>query len=304
MPYWQSAPLRILLGALGTVASACPRGLELAAGPLLGRLVLALGLFKAKTAAENIRRCFPELEESERRKILRGNYEHYGILFFEFLHFFSPIPGHYRRYMKRHSLLEGYENWERAHAKGKGVLFVASHVGYWEMLAAAGALSGMPLTVVTTVLQPDWLNAKITAERSSTGVEAAYHPGAGKHVLKALRNGRSVAFMNDQYAPPPMGLPVKFFGVKVNTLSAVAPLAKRTGAAIIPVGTYRDDKGVSRVVIGKEMHLGADLDDTAKATEILAGTVERWVRRHPTQWLWIHRRFKNVDWNEPSPKSS
>jgi KDO2-lipid IV(A) lauroyltransferase len=292
-----SVPLYALLFALGCVALCLPRALELRLGPLLGRTAMRLGLFKPKIAYENISRAMPELGPEGWKQLQRRNFEHYGILFFEFIHFFAPWPGHYRAYARRVSRLEGYENWQRANAKGRGVIFVASHVGFWEMLAAAGGLAGMPLTVVTTVLKPAWLHKKIAACRRSTGVSQAHHPGALPAVLRALRAGGSVAFMNDQYAPPPMGVPVRFFGVEVATLGAVAAIAQRTGAAVVPVSCHRDEGGLSRVVVEPELELGAAHEDTRAATQIMAAKVEGWVRRHPEQWLWIHRRFKNVDWS-------
>lgn len=286
-----SAPLRILLAVLGLGASFLPRPLELRLGRGLGRLALALGLFRPRIARENIARCLPRWSAGEREALLRANYEHYGVLFFEFLHFFSPIPGHFRRYAARVSRLENRELWERAQAGGKGVIFFSAHLGFWEMSAAAAGLSGLAPTIVTTVLKPGWLHRRITEARASAGVAQAFHPGSMPAVLRALRRGGSVAFMNDQYARPPMGLPVAFFGSRVDTLSVVGPLAKRTGARVLPVYSVRGEDGVVSVRIEPEMDLGEDAEE---ATQRVAERVELWVRRHPEQWLWIHRRFKNA----------
>lgn len=296
-----SAPLRVLLTALGLGATVLPRRAELTIGPALGRLVRRLGLFKVKRAAEHIALCFPEKTPEEREALLVANYEHYGILLFEFMHFFSPVPGHYRRYAARVSRLVGREHWEAARAKGKGVLFFSSHMGWWEMSAAAGGLAGVAPTVVTTVLKPEWLDAMITEGRSSCGITAAYHPGSMPSVMRVLRKGGSVAFMNDQYAPPPMGAPVPFFGALVNTLTVVGPLAKRTGAAVVPVSVERDEHGVNVVTMQPEFDLSAAKGDAAASTTLIAARVEEWVRRRPAQWLWIHRRFKNAAWNRAAP---
>lgn len=285
-----------LLSALGLAAAALPRRAELALGGLFGRAALALGLFKDRVAAENIRRALPELSAAARRDLLARNYEHMGRLFFEYLHFFAPLPGHYRRYAEANSRLDGLEHWEAARAKGKGALIVSLHLGWWEMQAASGGLAGMPLTVVTKALKPDWLHRLMTERRLSTGVRAALHPGSMPAIMRALRKGEAVAFMNDQYARPPMGLKVRFFGVEVDTLAAVGPLAKRTGAAILPATSYRDEHGVTRVTLSPELDLGADADDPVRATQALAAVVERAVRERPEQWLWLHRRFKNVVW--------
>lgn len=278
-----------------------PRSVELFLGPLFGRAVHRLGLFKTRTVAENIANCFPEKSAAERAALARANYEHYGILFFEYAHFFSPIPGHFKRYAAKISRLVGRAHWEKAHAKGKGVLFFSSHVGFWEMSAASAGLSGMNPTIVTTILKPAWLNAMITGGRASAGVAQAFHPGSMPTVLRALRKGGAVAFMNDQYAPPPMGLPVSFFGVLVNTLSVVGPLSKRTGAPVLPVSVHRDKDGVQVATIEPEFDLSSANGDGAASTELIAARVEAWVRRHPEQWLWIHRRFKHVVWPAPAP---
>jgi KDO2-lipid IV(A) lauroyltransferase len=113
--------------------------------------------------------------------------------------------------------------------------------------------------------------------------------------MKAIRAGECVVFVMDQYMPPPMGAPTRFFGVLVDTLAAVPPLARRTGAAIIPVRQIRDTDGTVRILVDPEVPLG---DDDAADNERLAGLVERWIRAVPGQWLWVHRRFKHVDWSD------
>jgi KDO2-lipid IV(A) lauroyltransferase len=105
----------------------------------------------------------------------------------------------------------------------------------------------------------------------------------------------------DQYASPPMGVPARFFGVEVDTLAAVGPLAQRTGAAVVPVSTVRDAEGIVHVRIEPELELGEALEDPAKVTQILASKVEAWIRATPEQWLWAHRRFKHVVWPEEYP---
>lgn len=294
LPSWQSIPLVVLLSGLGLLASALPRRLEVALGRALGRLVFRARLFKRAVVEANVRRCFPDLDESSRLSLIRRNYEHYGILLFEYMHFFSPFQGHWKAYVPRVARVEGREHWEQAQARGKGVIFFCSHLGCWETGAAAIAVTGVPATIVTTVLEPPWLHRKITAARASVGMAGAFHPGSLPAVIKTLRRGDSVAFMNDQYAHPPMGLPATFFNTRVDTLSVVGPLAKRTGAAVLPLRTFRAPDGTTVASIEPELDFGAEAGDAAATTQAITSRVERWVRDNPEQWLWMHRRFKNV----------
>lgn len=291
-----SALIWIVLSSLGLAVSFLPRSLELRLGPLLGRLHLRLDPKRRKIAYDNIRRCLPELKEAGWNRLLKENYDHYGLLALEILHMFSPLPGHYRRYAQKVSILEGFENWKRGHDKGRGVLFVSTHLVNWELMAAAGAMGGIPLTIVTRHLKPEWLHKKMEAARLSVNIRCAYQPRTMPAIMKGLRKGESIGFVMDQYAPPPMGIPVPFFGVKVDTLAAVGTLAVRTGAAIIPGIARRDANGIIHVDMEPELDLGKALGDQALVTEILARKVEGWIRADPSHWLWVHRRFKNVIW--------
>ena len=204
MSLWLSAPLWLLLTALGLGAALLPRRAELVLGAFFGRLVMRLRLFKRKTACDNIRHCLPELGPEGWDALLEKNFEHYGILFFSL------------------------------------------HLGFWAMVGGFAALrTGRPLTCVTTVLKPPCLHKSITDCRLSLGVKPAFHPGSLPAVLRALRRNEAVAFMNDQYARPPMGRPVPFFGVRADTLDA-PPLQERRLAGFTQL-RGPEGKGLARL---------------------------------------------------------
>ncbi len=286
--------LRLPVHGLGLFVTALPRSWEMALGRACGRAALLADRKRPKIAAENIRRCLPELDAAGRDALLRANFEHYGILVLELAHMFSPIPGHWRRYVERNVRVRGLERWERAHARGKGELFVSTHIANWEFCAAIGSMRGMDVMVVTRNLKPRWLHDWMEKARLTTGVTAAYQPRTMPAVLKHIRKGSGVVFVMDQYMPPPMGSPLRLFGAMVDTLSAVAPLARRTGAAVLPVSARREDDGVVTVTVEPEFVLtDSDQDDNQR----LASVVENWMRGNPAQSLWGHRRFKHADWD-------
>ena len=113
-------------------------------------------------------------------------------------------------------------------------------------------------------------------------------------MLKALRRGESVGFAMDQYMPPPMGSPAPFFGTMVDSLAAVGSLAARTGAAVVPATQKRMPDGTIRIILSPPLDLKDVLDDPACANARLLRVIEDMIRGNPSQWLWIHRRFKNL----------
>jgi len=297
MPFLLSVFLRFVLGALGSAVTLTPRSWELTLGPALGRLGLRFDRKRRDIARENIRRCLPELGAAGTDALLRENFEHYGVLTLELLHMFSPFPGHYRRYSLRTATIEGLDHWRRAHDKGRGVLFVSAHLANWELMAGLGAMNGVPITIVTRHLKPEWLHRKMLEARRSVSFGCFFNnENPARKIIGALRRGESVGFVMDQYAPPPTGARVPFFGIEVDTLAAVGTFAERTGASIIPVYQRRDASGVVRIVIEPELNLGEARRDPAASTALLAARTEAWIRREPAQWLWAHRRFKNVAW--------
>ena len=287
--------LRIPTHGLGLFVAALPRSWEAALGRFLGRCAMRVDPKRRRIAQENLDRCLPELAPAERRRILRENYEHYGVLVLELAHMFTPIEGHWPAYVARTTRVEGLENWDKAHARGKGELFCSAHLANWEFAAAAGAIGGMKVMIVTRKLKPQWLHDWMEKVRLSAGVTAAYQPRTVPAVMKRLRDGEGVVFVMDQYMPPPMGEPTRFFGVMVDTLAAIAPLSRRTGAAILPVRQIRGEDGIVRILVDPEIRLS---DDDKADNQRLADLVESWIRAVPGQWLWAHRRFKHVDWSK------
>jgi len=203
------------------------------------------------------------------------------------------LLGEMPRIAKEKVDFRGFENWKRAQEQGRGVLFLSSHVGNWEIMAAAGAAQGMELLIVTKHLKPEWLHRAIEAGRRRAGVEATYEPRTLKDVLRWLQQGKTVGIVADQYAGPPVGIRVPVFGVPTGTHSAPAMIAKRTGAAVLPVVNYRTPEGGWVVEVRPALLLEPEgPEDLAKQTAAFSRELEKDIRKFPEQWLWIHKRFK------------
>ncbi len=292
--------LWIILTLTGTLVSFLPRSLEIKLGKALGHFLLWIGGTRKRIAWENISLCMPEISASDRQRLLKENFEHYGILAFELLHMFSPIPGHYLSYVQKIAAVEGLENWQKAHKRGKGVLFVSAHLANWEIMSIIAALKGVPVTIITRQLKPAWLNKKITSLRALAGCGSAYKEQRLSAVLKGLHNQKSIGFVLDQYIAPPAGIYVQFFTAQVHTLGVLGLFSKRAQAPIVPVSQTRDEKGIIHVIFEPAINPEEIPEDSKEFTQALSLRVEGWIRKNPAQWLWVHRRFKNAIWDNPA----
>ncbi|MCC7440346.1 MAG: lysophospholipid acyltransferase family protein [Bdellovibrionales bacterium] len=272
----------------------CPWWVRRASGVGLGAILRAAGL-KASVVRENLRRLLPEddaASERSRRRIFRQSYSHLGHLVIEVLTVLGPM----RRLIARSVEVTGAEKVHAALAEGKGAILLSSHVGNWEYMAGASGKMKVPLMIVTKRLKPAWLHEAIERGRERCGVRGTYEPRTFRDVLSWLKEGRAVGFVLDQYAGPPIGVRVPFLGVPVGTATTVATVARRTGAPVFPIVCYRVPGGGTKVEVGDALGWEDCGDEVQRALAVntarYVAILESYVRAHPEQWLWIHRRFK------------
>jgi Kdo2-lipid IVA lauroyltransferase/acyltransferase len=283
---------------IGRVLGSIPASVILKMGTGLG-VVLDFFEFRKRVVVENLRRAFPEWSDQKLAAVVRAQYTSFGCLLLEFLRSFHPNFG---EIIDRESTCEGLENLDAARAGGKGALVMTAHIGNWEAFCSHGAyVSKIPVTMVTKRLEPAWFQDYVVKVRESFGTKMAFEPKTMQLVIKTLRDKKVVGFAIDQFAGSPVGARVPFFGVPVGTHTALAVLAQRFEAPVVPGYAVRKPGGGFHVVF--EPALPFVKFDSATANnpreqEIIANTaaynqvVERWVRRYPEQWLWIHRRWK------------
>jgi len=273
------------------VLSLIPRPLFLALGRGLGAL-LRKGGFRAAIVEGNLALAYPELPPEGRERLYSRIFAETGVLFLEILRMFYRFD----RMVLRNSDVEGLEHLRAALAGGKGAFAMTAHLGNWELLTTTGPLYlGTPVTMVTKELKPAWLQRVFVLVRGLLGVRMACEPRTMPEILRALKKGHIVGFVMDQYAGAPVGARVPFFGKAVGSHTALAALALRTGAPVVPAIAVRKPDG--RYLIRFEPPL--QLEERAEpGAALIANTAlfvrhtEGWVREFPEQWLWIHRRWK------------
>ena len=284
----------LLLRGAGWFYYLAPRRLRAILARALGFISRMAG-YRAAVVQQNLAFAYPGDSPEQvhlRAKLTRDFYRHLGHLAFEGLTLFGPM----RRYAAEQGECIGAEHWERARAAGRGVLLVTSHVGSWEVAAAMGAMTrDADVVLVSRNYKPYWMRQAIEDGRKRCGLDSTYEPRTLRDVLARLKRNGTVAIVIDQYMAPPVGVRVPFFGVPVGTQVAIAVLAKRTGAAVLPFRNHRGDDGRVIVEAGAALpwisHQNPDVE-LALNTAAYSALVEGQIREHPAQWLWSHRRFK------------
>ncbi|MGH9632277.1 MAG: lysophospholipid acyltransferase family protein [Bryobacteraceae bacterium] len=185
---------------------------------------------------------------------------------------------------------EGFEHFEEAMHRGRGVLFATAHLGNWELSAFAHALLSRPMHVVVRPLDNPGIDALVERRRALSGNWLIPKKEAARAVLKALARNEAAGVLIDQNSSLDEGVFVEFFGVPACANPGFAKLAAHSGAAVMPgFALWSESEGryVLRFYPIVEM-TGDPLKDTAA----LQKQLESVVREHPDQWLWIHRRWK------------
>ncbi len=271
-------------------ARVLPHGISEACGGALGRAFFLLDRRHRRIALDNVAAAFPGRTAAEHRAIVRDAFGHFGRLLLAVLEFSALTP----EQMLARVEFEGEDRVRLAHAHGNGVLFVTGHFGYWELQALVHALRFPPMAVLARTLDNTRLNGLLERIRTRTGNTVIYRQGTLRRVMRTLQAGRGVGMLIDQHMISRDAIQVDFFGRPAATTAAVAALAIRTGAPVVPLFALPLGRGRYRMIYEHpvEPPMTDDPDALRDFTQRCTDVLEMYVRRHPDLWLWMHRRWR------------
>ena len=262
-------------------------------GRAIGQCAYVIDAERRRVALENLAYAFPLRPDAERATLAKAMFAHFGSLLLELIKF-----GMYtREQMLAASETEGEERVRQAHQQGRGVLYFTGHFGYWEILAVTHALRMEPMSVLARPLDNPYLHAALEEIRTSTGNRVIYRQGAVRRILRNLADGGIVGVLIDQHLHSTDAVYVGFFRRQAATTSALAALALRTGAPVIPVFALPLPHGRYRFIYEHPVDPPrADTPDAVREfTQRCTDVLEMYVRRHPELWMWMHRRWRDQD---------
>ena len=274
------------------VVRVLPDALVRQLGALLGLAFYGLDRVHRRVAETNLATAFPKRSAEDRQVITRAMFVHFGRLLLELLKFSTLDAAGMRARIE----FEGRDRAESAYAQGKGVLFVTGHFGFWEIHAIGHGLELQPIGVLARALDNPYLNTLLEHVRGRSGNFVIYRHGAVRKVLRALAAGQGVAMLIDQHMHSPDAIYVDFFERPAATTSMLAALALRTGAPVVPVFALPLPGGRYRLIYEHAVPPpDQDSPDAVREfTQRCTDVLEMYVRRHPSQWLWMHRRWRDA----------
>jgi KDO2-lipid IV(A) lauroyltransferase len=288
-----------LVAALRVVAGVLPASWAMRLGSLIGLAFHTVDRSHRHLAVVQLSAAFPTRTRAECRTIARQTFEHFGRSVVALLRASTLAPDQIRALVD----IEGVERVRTALAAGKGVIIVTGHFGYWELHNLVHPLVLPPMSVLARPLDNPYLHDLLERTRCQTGNKVVYRQGAMRKVLRALQQNECVGILIDQHIHGSDAVPADFFGRPAATTAAVAELALRTGAALVPAFTIPLADGRCKLIFEPpiEMPLPTAREPVLTLTQRCTDVLEMYVRRYPHLWLWMHRRWRDGTPTSPVP---
>jgi Kdo2-lipid IVA lauroyltransferase/acyltransferase len=294
--WFQYAAVWLILRTLGTLPRAVARAFAVSVTKLLFRTQPNL----PKTAEFNLRLAFPQWTDAQRNDVIRKMVRYLGWMAVEFARF----PRLTKDNIEELVILDGHENFLEGQRRGKGVLYLTGHIGAWELSSFAHALYGYPLHYMARPLDNKRLDALVNEYRCASGNKPIFKNESARAMLKILKDSGTVGILADQNTLPAEGIFVDFFGKSACTTTGLARVALHTEAAVVPGYAYWDEtiqKYRLRFEPPVELTETGDTErDVLENTRRFAKVIEEIIRKHPEQWVWVHKRWKTRPPGEPA----
>ncbi len=263
-------------------------------GKWLGLFMLKVATSRRNIATRNLELCFPELDDAQRQKLLRENFISTGRGLTET----AWIWNNDSQRLNEVSQIHGLENLKRAQESGSGILLLCFHLTSLEIGGTSLAHHVPIAAMYRQNRNPDFEKAMtIGRERHVTRMIEREDV---RSMLKALKSGEIVWYGADQDYGAKHSVFADFFGIKAATINATSRFTKMTKARLVPMTHYRDLKSNTiHVQIHPEIEGFAEFDEL-QAAQAVNQFLENYLREHPEDYMWLHRRFKTRPEGEPS----
>ncbi len=282
----------ILLRMLSHGLALLPLSWALVVGRGLGWVMGHVVRHHRADALDALARSMPELSPTEVRRAVNRMYAHLGMTIVECARLIRAN----RTYAS--TCMEWIHQERLDHAlKEGGVLALSAHCGNWELApVVAPVVLGCSVDAITKPIKGRALQRYMAETRGRFGLGNLPSKGAYREILRRLRQGHLIGFVLDQNMIDREGVFVDFFGRPACTTPGLAHLSAATGCPVVPIFAERLPDGRHRVHVLEAMEPPPDKEEATLTayTQRYTRLIEDFVREHPEQWIWLHRRWKTT----------
>lgn len=281
----------VLVWVLIGISNLLPRTWWLTWCGWMGRLAYCFARQSRQIALSNLRRAYPDKSDGEIQSIAHRVFTMMGKNAGDVIRFF---PHTSREKFSKVCRIEGAHYAEAVHGSGRGILFLTAHLGAFELIVTEMAFRNFKPYIIGTAMKDEKLTELLWRQRGKLGATPIERGKDTVRLIKALKNGGSVAILIDQDTRV-KSVFVNFFGYDCATPIGAALLALRTDAAVLPIFIHMDQNHIHRIICYPEVNLirtGDEENDIRENTQLFTSIIEKEIRKHPEQWLWIHERWK------------
>ena len=246
---------------------------------------------RKRLAQTQIERCL-RVSPAEAARIARESTLRFGPMLMEVLRF--PVL---RRHIEDYVTITGALDTMRASlAQGKGAIIATSHSGNWELMGGALALAGLPIVGVAKRQSAAGMDRFINEYRALVGMHVTYRSSV-REMFRMIDQGWIIGLLSDQDPSRRDGVVVDFFGQETNSFTGAAAIARRCEVPIFPVFMHRRADGHHELTIEEPLYVEKTDDraaDVLRVTQEVSAHIEAWIRRYPSEWFWLHDRWKSM----------
>ena len=246
---------------------------------------------RKRLARTQIERCL-RVSPAEAARIERESTLRFGPMLMEVLRF--PVL---RRHIEDYVTITGALDTMRvALAQGKGAIIATSHSGNWELMGGALALAGLPIVGVAKRQSAAGMDRFINEYRALVGVHVTYRSSV-REMFRMIDQGWIIGLLSDQDPLRRDGVVVDFFGQETNAFTGAAAIARRCEVPIFPAFMHRRADGHHELTIEEPLYVEKTDDraaDVLRVTQEISAHIEAWIRRYPSEWFWLHDRWKSM----------
>ena len=259
----------------------------------LARLAYFIDTKHRNIAKANLDLAFDnQMSGEEKQKIIKKTYEN---LLFNLADFIQN-QGISKEELLKKVRFENADIVQEAQKSGRPIIFMTAHYGNWELLPLAISLYfDQPMSIVGRPLDSQVMNKILEKNRQQFDVQLIPKQGAMKPLIKALKEGRAAGLLVDQHTTRNEGILIDFFGKQARHTLAVAVLARRMDATIIPTFITSNDHKTFTIHFKTPIKIEKSDDkdeDIRQNIQAQSQAIEEAIRRKPDEWFWFHRRWK------------